>query len=119
MGMARKVDLATGFFESTFGHTLYKAPEIADSKFSWRSDMWAVGCVLLELLSHSTMMELYSNQRLVLGVLTQADLAARISSILPGLEGTSVWRLVNRLVVRDYNLRLTAAQVVQWDLAAS
>jgi len=118
MGMARQVD-STGYFSSTFGHTLYKAPEIAHSRFSWRSDMWAVGCVLLELLSHTTMMELYSNRRVVLGVLNEADLAALINSLLPNLVGTSAWKLVNHLLVLNHNQRLNANEVVQWDLRAA
>jgi serine/threonine protein kinase len=119
MGLARKVDENTGFYASTFGHTLYKAPEIARSQFSWRSDMWAVGCVLLELLSHTTMMELYSNKRVVLGVMSPADLATLIDSLLPNIVGGSAWRLVHRLLALDLNERLTAQQVAQWDLQSS
>jgi len=117
MGMARQVG-ADGYYTSTFGHTLYKAPEIAASKFSWRSDMWAVGCVLLELLSHVTMMELYNRQKYVLGVLQPAELAALIDKLIPGLVGTSVWKLVHGLLIPDRNQRLSASQVVMWELNA-
>lgn len=109
MGLARQVG-PDGYYKDSYGHTLYKAPEIADSKFSWRSDMWAVGCVLLELLSHTTMTDLYSNRRLVLGILSPAELAETIDSLIPNLVGSSVWKLVHQLLSKDHERRLTAAQ---------
>lgn len=115
MGMARQVD-ATGYYSSTFGHTLYKAPEIAQSKFSWRSDMWACGCVLLELLSHTPIIDLYNTRKLVLGVLSERELSTTIASLLPNLVGTSVFGLVVQLLSLDPDKRPTADHVVQWDL---
>jgi len=64
-------------------------------------------------------MDLYNRQKYVLGLLPQPELDALIDSLMPGLVGTSVWQLVHGLLIIDRNKRLSAAQVVKWELHAN
>lgn len=110
MGMAREVN-ENGYYEHTFGHNLYKAPEIVDGKFSPRSDMWAVGCIGLELLSGESMAHRYHANRLILGRSTPKELSQVLDSLPAHTKEHNAFKMIANLLVIEPRDRLTAHQL--------
>ena len=59
-----------------------QAPEVALSKMSSRSDMWALGCVALELISRMTMRQRCDDNNTILGVMSADALKAFLDEVL-------------------------------------
>jgi len=110
MGMARSLD-HSGYYSSSFGHLLYKAPEIDKARFSTRSDMYAVGCVGFELLSGRPLSEMYTMDNFVIGRATQDELDELLDSLPENRKDHVAFRMVRRLLVHDPMERLTAQQL--------
>jgi len=112
MGMARELN-EDGYYSSGFGHNLYKAPEIESSKFSPRSDMWAVGCIGLELLSAESMAHRHQATRLVLGrIASQEELSGLLNSLPAYVKEHNAFKMIANLLVIDPYRRLTAKQLL-------
>lgn len=111
MGMARALN-PDGFFESSFGHMLYKAPEIVEEgKFSTRSDMWAVGCIGLELLSGESLTTRYASRKLVLNKATSEELIDLLNELPESCKQSTSFKMVSGLLIRDASARLSADQI--------
>lgn len=111
MGMARELN-QDGYYSSAYGHNLYKAPEIVDSKFSTRSDMWAVGCVGFELLSAASLANRYCTSHVILGRLGSQEALSQVLDSLPAhVKQHNAFKMVANLLVLDPYRRLTAKQL--------
>jgi len=114
MGLSCAVDPNTQYYQGTFGHQLYKAPEVVlKRRFSPAADMWALGAVALDLLSGTTMTARSKADGFILTGLNDTELCALVDKHVPQPRGKLVGEVVKGLLVTDDKKRLTATQVLE------
>jgi serine/threonine protein kinase len=109
-GLARVADDEGSYY--TFGCQPYMAPELKHMGMSTASDMWALGCVGVCLLTGQTM-EYRWRQRFVLGNLLSESLAEFLEPILNTVRGLPLETVIRGLLAFDPQKRLTSCDVLR------
>lgn len=107
-GLARVANEEGSYY--TYGCQPYMAPELKYASMSAASDMWALGCVAVSLLTGQTM-EYRLRQRFVLGGLPPEGVAQFLEPILATVRGLPLESVVEGLLISDPKKRLSAADV--------
>lgn len=93
---------------TTAGTPYYMAPEtMAGTSYSYPADMWALGCILVELMTLSTAFKAENLGQLYANIATK-----NLASTLPAHYSVSMMRLVDGLITQDPAQRMTTKEVL-------
>ncbi|XP_026462498.1 serine/threonine-protein kinase Nek8-like [Ctenocephalides felis] len=99
---------------SVIGTPYYQSPELCQNKpYGYKSDMWAIGCILYEMCTLRKAFDATTLAGLVMKIME-----AKITPIDPGTYSTPLWNIIQGLLCFDPDLRPSAVQLLCHPLIA-
>ncbi|XP_048829798.1 serine/threonine-protein kinase Nek9 [Brienomyrus brachyistius] len=115
-GLAKKLDSQFSMAETCVGTPYYMSPELCQGvKYNFKSDIWAMGCVLFELLTLTRTFEATNPLNLCVKIV-QGNWTKEVNSDLYSPE---LIQLVYECLDQDPENRPTADQILDWPIISS
>jgi NIMA (never in mitosis gene a)-related kinase len=106
-GISKVLESTVAFARTTIGTPYYLSPEICLEKpYDWKSDIWALGCVLYEICALRVPFDAQSLQELV------RKITRGPTPTLPGTWSTELRQLCGDLLHRDQSQRPSAPEIL-------
>lgn len=107
-GISKVLENTSAFAKTTIGTPYYLSPEICmERPYSYASDMWALGCILYELVALRVPFDASSLQSLV------TKITRGPAPVLPGHVSAELRQLCSDLLQREQNSRPSAPEIIQ------